>query len=128
MLRVKDPKESGSSIPLGFYLLLMFDTVKYYEFLGMKQISKLSMPEAKFDNYFLAYDAPNSASSGAPWTDREGVIELTHNYGTENDPNYKIANGNSEPGKGFGHICISVDNSKQKSHSIVAGSSSDEVF
>jgi lactoylglutathione lyase len=78
----------------------------------MKQISKLSMPEAKFDNYFLAYDAPNSASTGAHWTDREGVIELTHNYGTENDPNYKIANGNSEPGKGFGHICISVDNSK----------------
>ena len=92
----------------------MFYKVKYYEFLGMTQISKLSMPEAKFDNYFLAYDAPHSASTGAHWTDREGVIELTHNYGTENDPNYKVANGNSEPGKGFGHICISVDNSKQK--------------
>jgi lactoylglutathione lyase len=25
-------------------------------------------------------------------------------------PNYKIANGNSDPGRGFGHICISVDN------------------
>lgn len=36
--------------------------------------------------------------------------ELTHNYGTENDPNYKIANGNSDPGRGFGHVCISVDN------------------
>ena len=78
----------------------------------MKQISKLSMPEAKFDNYFLAYDAPNSASAGAHWTDREGVLELTHNYGTENDAHYKITNGNSEPGKGFGHICVSVDNSK----------------
>lgn len=39
-----------------------------------------------------------------------GLVELTHNYGTENDPNYKVANGNSEPGKGFGHLCISVDN------------------
>jgi lactoylglutathione lyase len=28
----------------------------------------------------------------------------------ESDPNYKIANGNSDPGRGFGHICISVDN------------------
>lgn len=39
-----------------------------------------------------------------------GIIELTHNYGTENDPDYKVANGNSEPGKGFGHFAISVDN------------------
>lgn len=29
----------------------------------------------------------------------------------ESDPNFKgYANGNSEPGRGFGHICISVDN------------------
>ena len=35
---------------------------------------------------------------------------MTHNYGSENDPNFKIANGNSDPAKGFGHICISVDN------------------
>lgn len=34
----------------------------------------------------------------------------SHNYGTENDANYKNANGNTEPGKGFGHFCISVDN------------------
>jgi lactoylglutathione lyase len=35
---------------------------------------------------------------------------LTHNYGTENDENYKISNGNTEPYKGFGHLCVSVDN------------------
>ena len=76
----------------------------------MKQIRKLEFPENKFDLYFLAYDAPSSASRGNHWSDREGVVELTHNYGSENDPNFKIANGNSEPGKGFGHICVSVDN------------------
>ena len=38
------------------------------------------------------------------------LIELTHNYGTESDPNYKVTTGNSEPFKGFGHTCISVDN------------------
>lgn len=48
-------------------------------------------------------------SSGQHWTDREGILELTHNYGTENDSNFKVANGNSDPGKGFGHICVSVD-------------------
>jgi lactoylglutathione lyase len=39
-----------------------------------------------------------------------GVLELTHNHGTETDANFKgYANGNSEPGKGFGHIAITVD-------------------
>ena len=76
----------------------------------MKQIRKLEFPENKFDLYFLAYDTPHSVSSGNHWSDREGVVELTHNYGSENDPDFKIANGNSEPGKGFGHICVSVDN------------------
>ena len=35
---------------------------------------------------------------------------MTHNYGTEDDPNFKVANGNAEPSKGFGYTCISVDN------------------
>ncbi|KAJ7471126.1 glyoxylase I [Mycena latifolia] len=94
MLRVKDPKES----------------VKFYEFLGMKLIRKLEHPDAKFDLYFLAYDSPGAVSHGRHWTDREGIIELTHNYGTESDPEYKIVNGNTEPYRGFGHVCVSVDN------------------
>ncbi|KAJ7084608.1 lactoylglutathione lyase-like protein [Mycena belliarum] len=94
MLRVKDPKAS----------------VKFYEFLGMKVINKMENPDSKFDLYFLAYDSPNALSHGKHWTDRQGIIELTHNYGTESDPEYKIANGNSDPYRGFGHVCISVDN------------------
>ena len=85
-------------------------SVKYYEFLGLKQVNKLSFPDNKFDLYFLAYDSPQAVSSGHHWTDREGILELTHNYGTENDSSFKVANGNSDPGKGFGHICVSVDN------------------
>ncbi|KAF1850281.1 glyoxylase I [Cucurbitaria berberidis CBS 394.84] len=94
MIRIKDPKRS----------------VEFYEFLGMKVINKLQNPDAKFDLYFLAYDSPKAVSHGNHWTDREGIVELTHNYGTEDDPNYKITNGNTEPHKGFGHLCISVDN------------------
>lgn len=93
MLRVKDPKR----------------TIDYYKLLGLTQIRHLQFPDNKFDLYFLAYDGPSSASPGAHWTDREGVLELTHNYGTEDDPNYQIHNGNKEP-QGFGHICVSVDN------------------
>jgi lactoylglutathione lyase len=39
-----------------------------------------------------------------------GVLELTHNHGTESDPNFQgYASGNTEPGKGFGHIAVSVE-------------------
>jgi lactoylglutathione lyase len=94
MLRVKDPKRS----------------IDFYEFLGMKLINKIPNPDAKFDLYFLAYDNPKAVSHNNHWTDREGVIELTHNHGTEDDPNYSIQNGNKDPYKGFGHVAISVDN------------------
>lgn len=76
----------------------------------MKLLHKMEQPEAKFDLYFLGYDSPSAVSSGRSLWDREGIIELTHNYGTENDPEYKSNNGNVEPHRGFGHVCISVDN------------------
>ncbi|KFH47503.1 Lactoylglutathione lyase-like protein [Hapsidospora chrysogenum ATCC 11550] len=93
-IRIKDPKES----------------VKFYEFLGMSLLKKLEFPDAKFDLYFLGYDGPKARSHGNTVFDREGLIELTHNYGTENDPEYTVNNGNKEPHRGFGHTCISVDN------------------
>ena len=85
-------------------------SVSFYRFLGLKQIEKLEFPEAKFDVYFMGYDGPRAVSAGRHFTDREGLIELTHNYGTEEDSDFMVANGNSDPGKGFGHVCISVDN------------------
>jgi len=94
MIRVKDPQKS----------------VKFYEFLGMKVIDVMKNPDAKFDLYFLAFDSPGAVSQGVDRSDREGLIELTHNYGTENDPEYKTVNGNTEPYRGFGHVAISVDN------------------
>ena len=34
-----------------------------------------------------------------------GILELTHNHGTENDLHFQgYSSGNSEPGRGFGHI------------------------
>ena len=35
--------------------------------------------DAKFSLYFLAFDSPGAVSAGKHWTDREGVLELTHN-------------------------------------------------
>lgn len=76
----------------------------------MSLVKKLSFPDNKFDLYFLGYDGPKAKSGGNATFDRQGLIELTHNYGTENDPDFKVNNGNKEPNRGFGHLCISVDN------------------
>jgi lactoylglutathione lyase len=36
---------------------------------------------------------------------RPACLELTHNHGTESDPEFKgYCNGNADPGRGFGHI------------------------
>ncbi|KAL7622073.1 Lactoylglutathione lyase [Parahypoxylon ruwenzoriense] len=94
MIRVKDPKAS----------------VKFYEFLGMSLVKKLEFPESKFDLYFLGYDGAGAPSRGNSSTfDRQGLIELTHNYGTEDDAAYRVNNGNAEPHRGFGHVCVAVD-------------------
>ncbi|QRV83266.1 glyoxalase/bleomycin resistance protein/dioxygenase [Ceratobasidium sp. AG-Ba] len=97
MIRVKDPKAS----------------LKFYEeVLGMELISKSEFGD--FTLYFLAYDhsdgkATTEEKAQSRFT-REGVLELTHNHGTENDPDFAgYASGNSDPGKGFGHIAIAVD-------------------
>jgi lactoylglutathione lyase len=89
MIRVKDHEKS-----LAFYKDVM----------GMKLKRTSENPGAKFNLYFLGYgaDAPDGTA------DMEGLLELTWNYGTENDPDFKYHNGNDQP-QGFGHICISVD-------------------
>jgi catechol 2,3-dioxygenase-like lactoylglutathione lyase family enzyme len=37
------------------------------------------------------------------------VVHCSHNWGTENDPNFKYHSGNEPEHKGFGHICVFVD-------------------
>lgn len=89
----------------GVWVLLMIKQT-----CGMKLLRTSENEVAKFNLYFLGYGPDNGdASSGVnPGADREGILELTWNYGTENDADFKYHNGNDEP-QGFGHICISVD-------------------
>ena len=65
-------------------------------------------PNAGFNLYFLGYGPKPTEDSSAngvnPTANREGLLELTWNYGTEKDENFKYHDGNSEP-QGFGHIC-----------------------
>ncbi|KAG6926009.1 glyoxalase I [Chelydra serpentina] len=97
MLRIKDPKKS-----LDFYTKV----------LGMTLLQKCDFPTMKFSLYFLAYedknDIPKDTKERTAWTfSRKATLELTHNWGTENDENQSYHNGNSDP-RGFGHIGIAV--------------------
>jgi lactoylglutathione lyase len=99
MLRVKDP-----AVSLDFYTRIF----------GMQVLRKLDFPEMKFSLYFLYRPAageappPQDVGERTAWTfAQRGILELTHNWGTESDPAFKYHDGNAQP-QGFGHICFSV--------------------
>lgn len=101
MLRVKDPAKS-----LEFYTGV----------LGMTLLAVKKFPDMEFDLYFLAKLTESERENLPAGSDLEifafrqrGILELTHNYGTESQADFSYHDGNSEP-QGFGHICFSVPN------------------
>eukprot|EP01147_Barroeca_monosierra_P004644 gene4644-6801_t len=102
MLRIRDP-----SISLPFYT----------DLLGFRLIHKYDFPEGKFSLYFLAtlpegVEVPKPGTKESEnflWTMPYTCLELTHNHGTETDPDFKYDSGNNEPHRGFGHICVFAD-------------------
>jgi len=97
MLRVKDIKKS-----LAFYTGI----------LGMRLLKKLDFPSMAFSLYFMGYereeDIPKDEKERTLWMfSRKATLELTHNWGSENDEAVTYHNGNSDP-RGFGHIGIMV--------------------
>ena len=80
--------------------------------LGMTLFQKLDFPTMKFSLYFLAYedknDIPKDKDEKVAWVfSRKATLELTHNWGTEDDETQSYHSGNSDP-RGFGHIGIAV--------------------
>lgn len=98
MLRVKDARAS-----LDFYTRV----------LGFSLLRSSEFPDAGFSLYFLALvddpaSIPDDPEAREHWIARlQGVLELTHNHGTESQDGPVYHDGNSEP-RGFGHICLSV--------------------
>ena len=100
MLRVKDPGRS-----LDFYVNVM----------GMTLIKEMPFPSMEFTLYFLGYvraedeRVPEDAIGRAAYAFRQkAMLELTHNWGTEDDDEFEgYHSGNADP-RGFGHIGMYV--------------------
>lgn len=100
MMRIKDPQRS----------------LKFYsEVMGMTLVKRLDFPEMKFTLYFMAALSPEQREQWSSDHDerikqtfsRPAMLELTHNWGDENDEDVHFHSGNSDP-KGFGHIGFAV--------------------
>ena len=95
MIRIKDPDAS-----LAFYT----------QVLGMHLIERFDFEEMEFSLYFLGFSAsiegpvPEERGERIVWlASQSGILELTHNYGTESDDDFAgYHDGNSAP-QGFGH-------------------------
>ena len=67
----------------------------------------------QFSLYFLANveasdSVPEETQARTAWTfSQKGLLELTHNWGTETQQDFAYHDGNAEP-QGFGHICFNV--------------------
>jgi lactoylglutathione lyase len=100
MLRIRDPETS-----------LKF----YQDVLGMTLCDRYDFESMKFSLYFLGYPdeadgpIPEERTERARWVfGRKALIELTHNWGTEIDPDFTgYHDGNQDP-RGFGHIGVTV--------------------
>lgn len=93
MLRIKDPARA-----LDFY----------EKVLGFRLVTRLDFQDWRFSLYFLQPRGHEDCADGtlAQTFSRAGLLELTHNWGSEDDDS-DMHSGNTDP-KGFGHICVAV--------------------
>jgi lactoylglutathione lyase len=89
----------------------------YTDLLGFTLIDKFDFPQYQFCIYMLTslpqgvtYDLIPGSQEAHDYTwSMEGVaLELTHNYGTEDDTNFQYHPVNADK-DGFGHIAVNVD-------------------
>jgi lactoylglutathione lyase len=85
----------------------------YTRVLGFTPVYRNVFEEAAFTIVYLVLVGdrsviPDNDDERKQWVlSQPGVLELTHNHGTEKDPDFAYHNGNGEP-RGFGHLCVSV--------------------
>ena len=102
MLRIADPQKS-----LAFYRDIM----------GMTHIDTLNFPQWNFCLYFLTTLPQGESYTLTPgtqeahdylWSVEGTVLELTHNFGTE-DASFKGYHPGNQEKDGFGHVAFNTD-------------------
>lgn len=100
MLRIKDP---AKTLPF------------YTDLLGFTLIDKYDFPQWNFSLYFLTTLPEGETYHLTPgtqeahdylWTMDGVALELTHNYGTETDPDFLGYHPGNKEKDGFGHIAV----------------------
>jgi len=93
MLRIRDP-----AVTLPFY----------QDALGMRLI--FSFNTGPMTVYYLGYPQHgwSPEETFQKMQRRDGLVELVHVHGTEEEQGFKYANGNEGPSYGFGHIGLTV--------------------
>lgn len=81
-------------------------SVPFYETLGMTLVAEAPTPDGKVMAYLLGINVP----ADLHWSQQIGLIELLHLPGSESDDSFAINSGNGSEFRGYGHVCISVDN------------------
>lgn len=110
MLRVKDPQVS-----LEFYTRALGMTLvraKHFEsfslyFLVSTLVEGVPVPDPEAEDQAKAYVADHINANSIP------VLELTHNHGTETQPNFKYRTGDEQGCRGFGHVGFVVEDVDQ---------------
>lgn len=103
MLRIRDPAKS-----LAFY----------QDNMGMTLVDTFDFPQYKFSLYFLATLPEGEEYNLTPgtqkahdylWTMDRVALELTHNHGTETDPDFKGYHAGNQEKDGFGHVAFNCN-------------------
>lgn len=103
MLRIRDPAKS-----LAFY----------QDNMGMTLVDTFDFPQYKFSLYFLATLPEGEEYNLTPgtqkahdylWTMDRVALELTHNHGTEIDPDFKGYHAGNQEKDGFGHVAFNCN-------------------
>ncbi len=76
----------------------------YCNSFAMKKIKQFET--SKYKSVFVAFDSRGQPHNGSSVSQRDGVVELRELKNSK----AKVFDGNSDPYKGFGHLCVSVSN------------------
>lgn len=86
-------------------------SLPFYAALGLSTVCARHFDAAKFSLYFLVYLPAGTTlpEDGMDYTKSipYPVLELTHNHGTESDPEFSYHDGNTDP-VGFGHLVFTT--------------------